>query len=85
MFSDRREGALSWQRVGRALYLPQELMGFAEGSGLLWLAGKRTACASSPCPIGKPSDAQAAPRAIPIMTVDPANCLHTKVVKPDLE
>ena len=65
MFSDRREGALSWQRVGRALYLPQELMGFAEGSGLLWLAGKRTACASSPCPIGKPSDAQAAPRANP--------------------
>ena len=39
MFSDRREGALSWQQVGRALYLPQELMGFAEGSGLLWLTG----------------------------------------------
>ena len=39
MFSDRREGALSWQQVGRALYLPQEFMGFAEGSGLLWLAG----------------------------------------------
>ena len=29
----------SWNQVGRALYLPQELMGFAEGSGLLWLAG----------------------------------------------
>src|SRR5271165_1813676 len=29
----------SWQQVGRALYLPQELMGFAEGSGLLFLAG----------------------------------------------
>jgi type IV secretion system protein VirD4 len=34
----RSEGR-SWQQVGRALYLPQELMGFAEGSGLLWLAG----------------------------------------------
>ena len=39
MFSDRREGALSRQQVGRALYLSQEIMGFAEGSGLLWLAG----------------------------------------------
>ncbi len=29
----------SWQQVGRALYLPYELMGFAEGSGLLFLAG----------------------------------------------
>ncbi len=29
----------SWQPVGRALYLPDELMGFAEGSGLLFLAG----------------------------------------------
>lgn len=29
----------SWSQVGRPLYLPQELMGFAEGSGLLWLAG----------------------------------------------
>ena len=39
MFSDRREGALSRRQVGRALYLSQEIMGFAEGSGLLWLAG----------------------------------------------
>jgi hypothetical protein len=29
----------SWSQVGRPLYLPQELMGFAEGTGLLWLAG----------------------------------------------
>jgi type IV secretion system protein VirD4 len=29
----------SWNQVGRPLYLPQELMGFAEGTGLLWLAG----------------------------------------------
>ena len=29
----------SWQQVERALYLPYELMGFAEGSGLLFLAG----------------------------------------------
>jgi type IV secretion system protein VirD4 len=29
----------SWHQVGRALYLPQELMGFSEGSGVLWLAG----------------------------------------------
>ena len=30
-------------------------------------------------------NARAAPGAIPIMTADRANCLHTKVVKPDLE
>jgi type IV secretory pathway TraG/TraD family ATPase VirD4 len=29
----------SWSQIGRPLYLPQELMGFAEGTGLLWLAG----------------------------------------------
>jgi type IV secretion system protein VirD4 len=29
----------SWNQVGRALYLPHELMGFAEGTGLFWLAG----------------------------------------------
>jgi len=29
----------SWGQIGRPLYLPQELMGFAEGTGLLWLAG----------------------------------------------
>ena len=28
-----------WSQIGRPLYLPQELMGFAEGTGLLWLAG----------------------------------------------
>jgi type IV secretion system protein VirD4 len=37
--SGLRNQGTSWQQVGRALYLPQELMGFAEGSGLLWLAG----------------------------------------------
>jgi hypothetical protein len=31
--------SLSWSQVARPLYLPQELMGFAEGTGLLWLAG----------------------------------------------
>jgi type IV secretion system protein VirD4 len=31
--------SMGWSQVGRALYLPQELMGFAEGTGLLWLAG----------------------------------------------
>jgi type IV secretion system protein VirD4 len=34
----RSEGT-SWNQVGRALYLPHELMGFAEGTGLFWLAG----------------------------------------------
>jgi type IV secretion system protein VirD4 len=34
----RNEGT-SWNQVGRALYLPHELMGFVEGTGLLWLAG----------------------------------------------
>jgi type IV secretion system protein VirD4 len=34
----RSEGA-SWNQIGRALYLPHELMGFAEGTGLFWLAG----------------------------------------------
>jgi type IV secretion system protein VirD4 len=29
----------SWNQVGRALYLPHQLMGFAEGTGLFWLAG----------------------------------------------
>lgn len=29
----------SWNQVSRALYLPYELMGFTEGSGLFWLAG----------------------------------------------
>jgi len=35
---DKSQGT-SWQQVGRPLYLPYELMGFAEGSGLLFLAG----------------------------------------------
>jgi Type IV secretory system Conjugative DNA transfer len=43
----RRSESTSWQQVGRALYLPQELMGFAEGSGLLWLAGMANGSASS--------------------------------------
>jgi type IV secretion system protein VirD4 len=34
----RNEGT-SWNQFGRALYLPHELMGFAEGTGLFWLAG----------------------------------------------
>jgi type IV secretion system protein VirD4 len=34
----RSEGT-SWNQVGRALYLPHQLMGFAEGTGLFWLAG----------------------------------------------
>jgi type IV secretion system protein VirD4 len=29
----------SWNQVARPLYLPQELMGFGEGTGLLWIAG----------------------------------------------
>lgn len=29
----------SWSQVNRALYLPQELMGIMEGTGLCWLAG----------------------------------------------
>ena len=32
-------GKPDWSQIGRALYLPHELMGFAEGSGLLFLAG----------------------------------------------
>ncbi len=34
----RSEGT-SWNQVSRALYLPHELMGLAEGTGLFWLAG----------------------------------------------
>lgn len=34
-----RSESTSWSQVGRQLYLPQELMGFAEGTGLLWIAG----------------------------------------------
>jgi len=34
----RSEGT-SWNQISRALYLPHELMGFAEGTGLFWLAG----------------------------------------------
>jgi type IV secretion system protein VirD4 len=34
-----RSESTSWSQFGRPLYLPQELMGFAEGTGLLWLAG----------------------------------------------
>jgi type IV secretion system protein VirD4 len=34
-----RSETTGWHQVGRALYLQQELMGFAEGTGLLWLAG----------------------------------------------
>jgi type IV secretion system protein VirD4 len=34
-----RSETMGWQQFGRPLYLPQELMGFAEGTGLLWLAG----------------------------------------------
>jgi len=34
----RGEGT-SWNQIARALYLPHELMGFAEGTGLFWLAG----------------------------------------------
>jgi type IV secretion system protein VirD4 len=34
-----RSETTGWHQVSRALYLPQELMGFAEGTGLLWLAG----------------------------------------------
>lgn len=35
----KRSEGTSWSQIGRPLYLPQELMGFAEGTGLLWLAG----------------------------------------------
>jgi type IV secretion system protein VirD4 len=34
-----RSETTGWSQFGRPLYLPQELMGFAEGTGLLWLAG----------------------------------------------
>ncbi len=34
-----RSETTGWSQIGRPLYLPQELMGFAEGTGLLWLAG----------------------------------------------
>lgn len=35
----RQRAGKSWGQVGRPLYLPQELMGFAEGTGLLFLSG----------------------------------------------
>jgi type IV secretion system protein VirD4 len=34
----RNEGT-SWNQISRALYLPHQLMGFPEGTGLFWLAG----------------------------------------------
>ena len=34
-----RSESTSWGQIARPLYQPQELMGFAEGTGLLWLAG----------------------------------------------
>lgn len=39
----RRSEGMNWNQIGRALYLPQELMGFAEGSGLVFLAGMANA------------------------------------------
>ena len=35
----RNTESMSWSQFGRALYLPHELMGLAEGTGLLWIAG----------------------------------------------
>lgn len=35
----QRSGSISWSQVGRTLYLPHELMGFAEGTGLYWMNG----------------------------------------------
>jgi len=35
----RQRAGKSWGQVGRPLYLPQEMMGFAEGTGLLFLSG----------------------------------------------
>jgi type IV secretion system protein VirD4 len=35
----QRSESTSWNQISRPLYLPQELMGFPEGTGLLWLAG----------------------------------------------
>lgn len=35
----QKSEGMSWSQIARALYLPQELMGFAEGTGLFWLAG----------------------------------------------
>jgi type IV secretion system protein VirD4 len=35
----QRSTGESLSQIGRALYLPTELMGFAEGTGLFWLAG----------------------------------------------
>ena len=29
----------SWQQISRPVYLPQEMMGFAEGTGMVWIAG----------------------------------------------
>jgi len=35
----QKSEGISWNQISRALHLPHELMGFAEGTGLLWLAG----------------------------------------------
>jgi type IV secretion system protein VirD4 len=35
----QRSEGISWNQISRALYLTHELMGFAEGTGLFWLAG----------------------------------------------
>ena len=37
-FGDPPSESTSWSQFGRALYLPHELMGLAQGSGLLFLA-----------------------------------------------
>jgi len=35
----RRSEGTSWNQIARAVYLTHELMGFAEGTGLIFLAG----------------------------------------------
>lgn len=38
--SGHKNEGRSWTQIARALYLPHELMGFAEGTGLFWFAGE---------------------------------------------
>jgi type IV secretion system protein VirD4 len=53
----------SWTQISRALYLPHELMGFAEGTGLFWLAGMANGVRYFAPPYWKIE--QAAKRAVP--------------------
>ena len=68
-----------WRQVGRALYLPQELMGFAEGTGLLWLAGMANGVRFFAPPYWKIEQAASARRGIRITGSDAFDSRWTRI------